>query len=149
MHTEQPSNPPSNPDVTYEKTDAHPRPLYQFLFWISVTCVVTAVFSWFTLEGLKKWRAGATSERALMAPPQDRSEPPAPRIQTREALDLEAFKKEEAEVLTTYGVVDKEHGLFRIPIEEAMKLTVSRGLPVRGEEQKTPPSARAEKAAVK
>jgi hypothetical protein len=149
MHTEHPSNPPSNPDVTYEKTDAYPRPLYQFLFWISVTCVVAAVISWFTLEGLKKWRAGATSERAVMAPPQDPSEPPAPRIQTRESLDLDAFKKEEAEVLTTYGVVDKEQGLFRIPIEEAMKLTVARGLPVRGEEPKSPASTKTEKAARK
>lgn len=139
MHTEH----PSNPDVTYEKTDAYPRPLYQFLFWISVTCIVSAIFSWFTLEALKKWRDGGAT-RAVMAPAQDTSEPPAPRIQTRESLDLTAFKKEEKEVLSTYGIVDKEQGLYRIPIEEAMRLTVERGLPVRGEDPKTAPAGKSE-----
>jgi hypothetical protein len=84
-------------------------------------------------------------------------ERPAPRIQTREALDLATFKNEEAEVLSTYGVVDKENGVFRIPIEEAMRLTVERGLPVRAEVNpettpgKTPPvsAAKAGKAARK
>jgi hypothetical protein len=132
MHTE---HSPSNPEVQYEKTDAHPRPLYHFLFWICVTCIFSAAFSWATLSWLNVWREKA-SQPAVMAVPQDgagSAQPPAPRLQTREPLDLAAFRKEEAEILSTYGTVDKEKGIFRIPIDEAMKLALERGFPVAGE----------------
>jgi hypothetical protein len=122
---------PSHHDVRYEKTDALPRPLYQFLFWICVLSLVTAGVSWVTFAWLTSWREGA-SERAIMAAPQDSQQPPAPRLQTREPKDLAAFRQEEAEILSTYGVVDREKGIFRIPIEEAMKLTLERGLPAAG-----------------
>ncbi len=133
MHTElPPSAHASNPDVRYEKTDATARPLYQFLFWISVITILTAVFAGLVLRGLESWREQA-SQPAIMAEPQGSQQPPAPRLQTREPMDLAAFKKEEAEILSTYGIVDREKGAFRIPIEEAMKLTVERGLPVGGD----------------
>ena len=127
MHTE-PSKPAQNPEIRYEKTDAHARPLYQFLFWISVVTLITAGLSWAVLRGLEKWREGA-STRATMAEPQAAQQPPAPRLQQREPKDLAAFRLEEAEVLSTYGVVDKEKGVYRIPIDQAMKLLLERGLP--------------------
>ena len=65
-----------------------------------------------------------------MAVPQDSQQPPAPRLQTREPRDLAAFRQQETEFLSTYGVVNRERGIFHIPIEEAMKLTLERGLPV-------------------
>ena len=130
MHTEPtPSQKASNPDIQYEKTDAAPRPLYQFLFWISVITLLTAVLAWGVLRGLESWRDRA-SQRAVMAEPQHSQEAPAPRLLTRENLNLRAFQKEEAEILSTYGVVDREKGTFRIPIDEAMRLTVLRGLKV-------------------
>ncbi len=133
MHTElPPSGPASNPEIRYEKTDATVRPLYQFLFWISVITILTAVVSGLVLRGLESWRASA-SQPATMAAPQDSQQPPAPRLQIREPRDLAAFRKEEAEILSTYGVVDRDKGTFRIPIEEAMKLTLERGLPVAGD----------------
>jgi len=131
MHTE-PSQQPSNPEIRYEKTDAHPRPLYHFLFWISVVCLFTAAFSWAVFAWMKTFH-GSSSERASMAPAADTQQPPGPKLQTREPQDLAAFQKEEQEILTTYGVVDREKGLFRIPIEEAMRLTLQRGLPAAGD----------------
>ena len=38
----------------------------------------------------------------------------------------------EHEILTTYGVADKDAGTYRIPIERAKDLMLERGLPVRG-----------------
>lgn len=139
MHTEPQ---PSHSDVRYEKTDAHVRPLYQFLFWISVVVILTAILAWGILRALEGWREGA-SERPLMAQPQAEQQPPAPRLQIREPLDLAAFRKEEREILSTYGVEDKEKGIYRIPVEEAMKLTLKRGLPSVEDE----PAAPAAKAA--
>ena len=37
----------------------------------------------------------------------------------------------EQQVLTTYGWVDRNAGVVRIPIDEAMKLAIQRGLPAR------------------
>ena len=36
-------------------------------------------------------------------------------------------------MLDSYGWVDKNAGIVRIPIDEAMKLTLQRGLPTRQE----------------
>ena len=130
MHTEPtPSHKASNPDVRYEKTDGTVRPLYIFLSWILGVTIASAAFAWFTLGALEKWYE-SDPKRAIMAEALETQQPPAPRIQTRETLDLAAFKKEEAGILSTYGVVDKEKGTFRIPIDEAVRLTVLRGLPV-------------------
>jgi len=131
---------PSHSDVRYEKTDAQVRPLYQFLFWISVVVILTAMVAWGILRGFEGWRERA-SERPLMAPPQAEQQPPAPRLQIREPLDLAAFRKEEAEILSTYGVEDKEKGIYRIPIEAAMKLTLERGLPSVEDEPAAPAKA--------
>ena len=68
MHTE-PSKRASNPEIRYEKTDAHVRPLYQFLFWISVITILTAILAMVILRGLESWREKA-STRATMAEPQ-------------------------------------------------------------------------------
>ena len=48
----------------------------------------------------------------------------------KEVADLRA---QEENVLETYGWIDKNASVVRIPIEEAMKLTVQRGLPARQE----------------
>lgn len=142
MHTElPPSGSASNPEVRYEKTDATVRPLYQFLFWISVITILTAILAGVILRGLQSWRSRA-SERAVMAEPRNLQQPPAPRLQIREPKDLAAFRKGEAEILSTYGVVDRDKGIFRIPIEEAMRLTLERGLPVAGDPPAPAPSPR-------
>jgi len=131
MHTE-PSRSPSNPEIRYEKSDAHVRPLYQFLFWISVITILTAVIAMVILRGLESWRDKA-STRPTMAESPEAQQPPAPRLQIQEPKDLAAFRKEQAEILSTYGVVDRQKGIYRIPIEEAMRLTLERGLPTAGE----------------
>jgi hypothetical protein len=141
MHTE-PSKHASNPEIRYEKTDAHVRPLYQFLFWISVITLITAAIAMVILRGLESWRDKA-STRPTMAEVQDAQQPPAPRLQIQEPKDLAAFRKEETEILSSYGVVDKEKGIYRIPIEEAMKLTLERGLPTVGDQAAPPAAAKA------
>ncbi|MEO8501521.1 MAG: hypothetical protein ABI565_11445 [Vicinamibacteria bacterium] len=131
MHTE-PSKKASNPEIRYEKTDAHVRPLYQFLFWISVITLITAVFAMLVLRGLESWREKA-STRPTMAEAPDNQQPPAPRLQIQEPKDLATFRKEEAGILSTYGVVDRDKGIYRMPIEEAMRITLERGVPTVGD----------------
>ena len=57
--------------------------------------------------------------------------PPEPRLQTDPRQDLADLRARDNETLTTYGWVDRNAGVVRIPIDEAMKLTLERGLPSR------------------
>jgi hypothetical protein len=51
-----------------------------------------------------------------------------PALQNNPRKDLKVFKKEQAELLTTYGWVDKSQGIVRLPIEVAMDLAIQRGM---------------------
>jgi hypothetical protein len=56
-----------------------------------------------------------------------RVEPPAPRLQVDPALDIFDHRKAEQQALTSYGWVDRNAGVVRIPIDRAMALLVERG----------------------
>jgi hypothetical protein len=60
-----------------------------------------------------------------------RKQPPAPQLEVTEPLDLARQRAAEDRLLTTYGWVDRENGLVRIPIERAMDLVAQQGLPYR------------------
>ena len=57
---------------------------------------------------------------------------PAPRLQTSERDDLTELRAREDGVLKSYGWVNREAGIVRIPIDRAMDLMVQRGLPPSG-----------------
>jgi hypothetical protein len=68
-----------------------------------------------------------------LAAAQGHREPPEPRLQTTPRQDLADLRAKEDDMLTSYGWVDKNAGVVRIPIDAAMKLTLERGLPARQE----------------
>ncbi|HEX6142146.1 MAG TPA: hypothetical protein VFZ01_05485 [Geminicoccaceae bacterium] len=55
--------------------------------------------------------------------------PPAPRLQAEPALELEELQAREALILESYGWVDRDAGVARIPIERAMAILAERGWP--------------------
>jgi hypothetical protein len=134
-----------NPDVHHETPDANIRGVLVFAGGL----IVAAVFIHFAVWVLFRLLADQNAHRAVpeypLAATQERRLPPEPRLQPvppewrtpRE--DLRDFRRREDEVLSTYGWADKNAGAVRIPIGEAMKLTVQRGLPARpaaGEQRK-------------
>lgn len=56
---------------------------------------------------------------------------PEPQLQKTPIPDLKAVRAAEDQVLTSYGWVDQQKGVVRIPIAQAMDLVVKKGLPVR------------------
>ena len=56
---------------------------------------------------------------------------PQPQLEKTPIPDLKAVRAAEDEVLTTYGWVDRQKGIVRIPIAKAMDMVVAKGLPVR------------------
>jgi hypothetical protein len=57
--------------------------------------------------------------------------PPEPRLQVKPADDLVDVRAEEQEKLSSYGWVEPNAGVVRIPVERAMELLAERGLPTR------------------
>ncbi|HUO25888.1 MAG TPA: hypothetical protein VMU61_09480 [Candidatus Aquilonibacter sp.] len=56
---------------------------------------------------------------------------PNPRLEEDERDQLNQVRLKEEQTLNSYGWVDKDKGIVRIPIERAMDLIAQRGLPVR------------------
>jgi hypothetical protein len=91
-----------------------------------ISVLIWALFVYFSAQAARR---GSTVDR--LTQPQGLPVPPPPRLQTDPRGDLLALRAAEDRTLTTYGWVDRNAGVVRISIEQAMKLTVDRGLPTR------------------
>jgi hypothetical protein len=58
-----------------------------------------------------------------------RRTPPGPRLEPDALSPRRRMQAEENAALTTYGWVDRDAGIVRMPIERAMEILVERGLP--------------------
>jgi hypothetical protein len=58
--------------------------------------------------------------------------PPEPRLQTTAPLDLKRYLDGQDELVNTYGWVDSQNGVVRIPVERAMDILLQKGYPLRG-----------------
>ena len=129
-----------NRDVRYEKEDINERSTCWFGVVILVVMVVVA---WLTkpLYDLLAERETAAQPAAAYVAESDPAalEPPGPRLQVNPEIDLAAFRAQEEGVLSTYAWLDKEHGIVRIPVAEAMRIVAERGLPVFPEDETEDP----------
>ena len=117
----------------HEESDVNIRAIFGFgLALIAVAVVVHVLI--FGLFQLFEARDGVkVAAKYPLAAAQGHREPPEPRLQTDPRQDLADMRAKEDEVLGSYGWVDKNAGVVRIPIDAAMKLTLERGLPARTE----------------
>jgi hypothetical protein len=58
--------------------------------------------------------------------------PPEPRLQTTAPEDFKRYRAEQDKILESYGWVDAQAGIVRIPIQRAMDMLLEKGYPVRG-----------------
>jgi hypothetical protein len=75
--------------------------------------------------------AGSQPEPATLVAGSGPAGPPEPRLQANPRLELREARAGEDAILSTYGWSDREKGIARMPIEEAMRIAVERGLPAR------------------
>jgi hypothetical protein len=61
--------------------------------------------------------------------------PPEPRLQISPQQDMRQMRAAEMAALHSYGWVDRQAGIVRIPIARAIELLAERGLPARLESQ--------------
>ena len=119
-----------NPAVVHEESDVNVRAIVGFGVGLLVLGAVVQVLLAF-LFGYYTREASHGGRVFPLAAEHQEQPPPEPRLQTNPVEDLQRMRAREDELLGTYGWVDQPGGVARIPIEEAMKLTVQRGLPTR------------------
>jgi hypothetical protein len=116
---------------SYEHTDAHTWIIVKFMFWLAVSAVVIHFGMGFFYQALISRAAEVGEHRYPLAVAAADRLPPAPRLQQFPANDIYRFRLSERELLDRYGWMNREAGVAHIPIAEAMRLTVERGLPMR------------------
>ncbi|MDP1569964.1 MAG: hypothetical protein Q8L86_08170 [Vicinamibacterales bacterium] len=118
----------------HEHSDIDPSYGYTFGIWLAVAMVISAgiVYGTFLLFEGKMVARDAAEQRFPLAAGRPQ-EPPAPRLQTQPFKDVYLLRQSERQTLQTYGWVDQENGIVRVPIQDAMRLTIERGLPARAE----------------
>jgi hypothetical protein len=114
----------------YERTDASAGGAFRAGLYVLAMMFVTALL---VVPFYRLLRSGETAAQppATEVVESAVSEPVAtfPRLVESEPQVLGAFRAQEDALLTSYGWVEKDKGLARIPIDEAMKLVASRGMP--------------------
>src|SRR5262249_11173196 len=118
-----------NPAVRHEESDVDIRGILGFAVGLIVVAIIVDLLVWVLFRYLDAREGRQTAVESPPAAQQPQRLPPEPRLQTNPREDLRELRAGEDETLTTYGWVDRNNGVVRIPIDEAMKLVVQRGLP--------------------
>ena len=121
----------NNVDVVHEESDVNVAAILRYGLGLAVVALVAHVFLWWLLGVYGRQNERAQTQVYPMAAGQQDRRPPLPRLQDNPQQELQQLREKQKALLDGYGWVNKEAGVARIPIEEAIKLVVERGLPTR------------------
>jgi len=129
-----------NREVGYERRDANIRSMLEFGFWLAMVLVVTL----FAMKLAYHYFAKMEPVGAPASPFTNVREIPAgPLLQSMPHVDLQTYCEDQQQQVNTYGWVDQQAGVVRLPVDRAMDLILERGLPTRAASQ-APPGSSAE-----
>jgi hypothetical protein len=112
-----------------EETDVRLRPFLIFGLSLATLAGLSLLAMWLLFDYLaaRQTRLGVTPPPLFEA----QQLPPEPRLQVSPQHDLQAMLAAQKAILHSYGWVDRQAGIVRIPIERAMRLLTERGLPTK------------------
>ena len=120
-----------NPEVAHEESDVNVRAILGWGLGLIVLALVVHVFLWW-LIGLYQSQAQRADTRIYpLAAGQQDALPPEPRLQTTPQQDMRALRDAQRARLQEHQWINRDAGVARIPIEDAMRIVVERGLPTR------------------
>jgi hypothetical protein len=118
-----------SPPDAYERSDLNAR--WVLFFGIGVLCatilaalITAAIIYYKAARNLKR-------EVALPSPASEREINVQPRLDVDAPRQLREMRAAEDARLSGYGWIDQEAGIVRIPIDRAMDILASKGLPAR------------------
>jgi len=117
------SSPVRSVDQGHEERDIRLRPIIVAGVSLALLAGLTFLAMWLLFDYLD-----ARQARFDVTPPliEARQPPPEPRLQVSPQQDLQAMLAAERARLHSYGWVDRQAGIVRIPIERAMEILVER-----------------------
>jgi hypothetical protein len=114
----------------HEKRDISLRGVVIFAVGLAILCVLSGAAALAVFRYLDNRLVQAETPVSPVNLPAGQL-PPEPRLLTDEPSNLATYRREQDDRLLTYGWVDKQSGVVRIPIERAKELILQRGLPTR------------------
>lgn len=118
-----------NEDVSHESSDINIRTIISFAVGLAVVVLVSAGLMYAMFQMLESRAEAQDPQLSPLAHGGDRRT--GPKLLVNEPAGLRKFHAEETEKLESYGWVNQQGGVTHVPIEDAKKLIVQRGLPVR------------------
>lgn len=134
--TSQPGDPePVNKDVAFETSDIDTRTILSYMFYLALSVIAAFVASVFIFRFTTNL---AVDSRSLPPPVRQGvgpTIPPEPRLQgvpgtNDPQQDMRNMLKEDVGANEKLGWIDRSAGIAQIPVEEAMKIIATKGLPV-------------------
>jgi hypothetical protein len=135
MHTEfQPEDPEVLREMKYDRRDLKIPMLKSWTTWIAGSCVVCflvsiPVYNWLSTPGKTiPSMLGTTREPAPKSG--NHMAPGNPLLQDNLAtkMDIQQLRIHEDETMGTFGWVDQNNGIVRMPIDKAMKIVLQNGV---------------------
>jgi hypothetical protein len=115
----------------HEESDVNVAGIVVFVVVLIVVTVLISGGVWVMYRQLEQAASRPGTVEFPLAESAMRRLPPEPRLQTDPRDDMANLRRSEDEVLDSYAWVDRNAGIVRIPIEQAMKLVAERGIPTR------------------
>jgi hypothetical protein len=125
---------PEHADVSFEPTDVRSSPIFKFLTYLGITVILSFFLSLGIYEGLIKYWNSTYEAPAPMREAGPHL-PPEPMLQgmpghlTDPQRDMRTKVEEDTKANNDLGWVDKNAGIAQIPVKDAMKIIVEKGLP--------------------
>ena len=121
---------PGHPGVSHERRDINVFQVTAFGIGLLLGCIVTVFVIWGLFDFLysREDAKNAENPAALMMKDQNKL-PPEPRLQANPKVELKDLRDDEAAILNSYGWVDPNKGIVRIPIDQAIDIVAQKGLP--------------------
>lgn len=113
------------PGIGHEHTDVQVRPIAIAMAGLGIAFVSVGVLM-LVLYGVFANRVAKLSPPANPLASTAPRLPPEPRLQVRPVRDLHELRDAESNILDHYGWVDRQAGVVRIPIGQAMELLAAK-----------------------
>ena len=120
-----------NPEVVHEESDVNVRAILGFGAGLVALAVVVHLFLWWLVGAYNRQAERAQTYVYPLAAGQQEQTPPGPGLQDNPQQDMRDLRARQEALLKGYAWVNRDSGIARIPIEEAMRIVVARGLPTK------------------
>jgi hypothetical protein len=119
-----------NPGVSHERRDVNVFQISAFGIGLLLSCIVVVFAMWAMFDFLySRENAKNDTNPAALVMKYQNALPPEPRLQAQPTIELKDLRADEDAILNSYGWINPDKGIVRIPIDQAIDMVAQKGLP--------------------